>query len=90
MTIKETAKQLHKLSHGRINGEKFTLRELTEVINMWMRNSDTYVGQISLNDGDWFFLIDRFPHDNSQFDYYIPDTRKREKDLVKNFLGIDI
>lgn len=90
MTIKETAKQLCKLSGGHINGERYTLTQLKEVLSMWMRNTDTYVGRIALPDGEWFFLISRFPHNDNQFDYFIPDTREREKDLVKRFLGIEI
>ena len=84
------ARQLHRLSKGHINGEVFTLPELGEVLQIWMRGSDEYVGQISLPDGDWFFLIDRFPHDDSQFDYLIPETREQEKKLVADFLGIEL
>lgn len=90
MTLNQTARQLHKLSKGRINGEKFTIQELKEVLAMWMRDSDTYIGRITLPDGEWFFLVDRFPYDKKCFGYYIPDTREHEKDFVKNFLGLEI
>lgn len=90
MTIRETAKQLHQLSNGRINGEKFKLRELEEAISHWLKTSDTYVGRILLPDGEWFFLVDKFPYERNQYDYYVPDTREHEKELVKKLLGIEI
>ena len=88
MTIKEITKQVHKLSGGIVNGEKFTKKQLEDAIKMWMRTGDSYIGEISLPTGNWLFLIERFPHERNQFDYWIPDTRDQEKHLYK-MLGID-
>ena len=87
MTIKEIADQIYRMSKGQVNGEKFTKRELENVFRMWMRTGNEYIGSVILPDGEWLFLIDRFGHDQSQYDYYIPDTREHEKSLYKA-LGI--
>lgn len=88
MTIKEIAGQLHKMSKGHINGEKFTKRELENVFQMWMRNSTRYIGSITLPDGEWLFSLDRFGDKADQFDYTIPDTREQEMELMYKGLGL--
>ena len=87
MTIKEIADQIYRMSKGQVNGEKYTKRELENVFRMWMRTGNEYIGSVVLHDGEWLFLIDRFGHDQNQYDYYIPDTREHEKALYKA-LGI--
>lgn len=88
MTLKEVTKQLHKLSGGHINGEKFTRKELETAISAWLKTGDSYIAEINLPDGNWLFLIERFPTDQNQYDYWIPETRKQEKHLY-HLLGID-
>lgn len=81
MTIREISKQLHQLSHGIINGEHFTIRELERTISMWMRGSKRYICEITLADSSWLFSIDRFADAADGYDYYIPDTREQEERL---------
>ena len=83
MTIREVATDLRRLSNGWINGKKYTLQELRQDIAKWMRFDDVYIGKITLNDGEWFFLIDRLPHEQNHFCYYIPETREEEADLFR-------
>ena len=83
MTIREVAIDLRRLSNGWINGKKYTLQELREDITKWMRFDDVYIGKITLNDGEWFFFIGRLPHDQSHYDYYIPETRADEADFFR-------
>lgn len=87
MTIKEIADQIYKMSKGRVNGEKYTKRELEAVFRMWMRTGSEYIGIVVLRDGEWLFLIDRFGSESNEYDYYIPDTREHEKSLYR-VLGI--
>lgn len=84
MTLREVASQVHALSHGRVNGEKFTKRELKNVFTMWMRESTRYIGEITLADGNWLFALGRYA---DEYDYWIPDTREQEQRLY-DALGI--
>lgn len=86
MTIKEVSNQLFKLSKGKVDGQKFKKKDLESYLSLKMGRRDAHLGRINLPDGEWLFLLDRFPNDKSQYGYYIPDTRERETILLHNFL----
>ena len=85
MTLKQTAKYLRQVSNGWINGKKYTYKELVEDMTEWMDGKETYIGKVTLADGEWTLLISRFPLDRNQFDFYIPDTRKHEAEFLRTF-----
>lgn len=87
MTINEMARQIHDLSKGQVNGEKFTLKELTDVFRIWLKSSDCYIGEITLPDGNWLFEIEQHSKRIDGYSYWIPENRKQEQRLYEA-LGI--
>lgn len=83
MTIKEIAKQIHGLSNGLVNGEKFTKSELEIAFQKWMQTGNRYIGFVVLPDGKWLFSLDRFGQKSDEYDYFIPDNRGQEQELYK-------
>ena len=83
MTIKEIAKQIHQLSGGMVNGEKFTKAELEIAFRKWMQTGNRYIGSVVLPDGEWLFSLDRFGQKPDEYDYFIPYNRGQEQELYK-------
>ena len=83
MTIKDIASQIHYMSGGRINGEKFSRREFETALRMWMRDSERYIGSVTLNDGEWWFKVYRFGSGADQLDYDIDGDRLLDELLGK-------
>lgn len=91
MTLHDISTQLHNLTGGHINGERFSKQELEGAIRRWMRNPEglkipnRFVIEVELKDGRWLATIDRFADSPDGYDYYIPDTREQE-DLLRKAL----
>lgn len=85
MTLREVSSQLYSLSvAGYFNGEKFTKSQLTEAMSHWMRTRKSYIGEIALPDGRWFFEVTNY---GGGYDYYIPETRQQNDALRNRLLG---
>ena len=79
MTLHDVATQVHRLSRGRINGERFTYAQLKANIATWCRiGNGRYIGSIVLPDGEWLYEL---TSGDFGYDYYIPDTREQENAL---------
>ena len=85
MTLREVTNQIIELSPI-INREKFTKERLykqcasmfrPEAGELKVKNSLIYT--ITLPDGVWYFKITQYAP--GQFDYEIPETRKREQQI---------
>ena len=88
MTINEIAGQLHKMSKGHVFGRRYTKRELESKLRLTMARRNEYTGIITLADGEWLFSLSKFGDKADQFDYYIPDTREQETELMYRSLGL--
>jgi hypothetical protein len=89
MTIHDVASQLHNLSvGGYFNGVKFTTGQLQNCIadafcsEATLAIPHTWVMEISLPDGRWFFSIEHYNDKPDGFDYTIPDSREQESKLL--------
>ena len=82
MTLREVTNQIIDLSNI-INGEKFTKERLYKQCSNLFRGDlkakNALIFTITLPDGEWFFKITQYAP--GQFDYEIPETRKREQQI---------
>ena len=81
MTLHETAKQIHSLTGGRVNGEQYTLAQLEKNISTWcMIGNGRFIGSVTLPDGEWLYELTSGDYG---YDYCIPDTREQENRLYE-------
>ncbi len=83
MTLTSTVSSLVRLSvDGHFNREKFTADRLRKQLAAMVREKgDSYIGEIALPDGWWFFEVFRFSDAADGWDYYLPETREQEARL---------
>lgn len=85
MTLHDVATQIHSMTGGHVNGEKYSLAQLEKNIATWCRNAEGhYIGIVSLPDGDWLYELTKGDYG---YDYSIPDTREQENRLY-DVLGL--
>ena len=92
MTLREISTQLHSLAvGGYFNRERFTRKRLLDTITAAFREPDTlaikgtFVMEIALPDGWWYFTITRWGDGPDGYDYFIPDTRE-DSDRIYSLL----
>lgn len=92
MTLREVSSQLFHLSvNGGFNRERFTAKKLLDVLTAHMQEAqfnplpNTFVMEIELPDGWWFFTVNKYGDDSNDYDYWIPDTREQEQKLWDRF-----
>lgn len=95
MTLHEVTNQLYYLSVGGFfNRQKVTKRWLHDYLDTLLvrsnrnkRTPKTIVMEIALPDGWFFFSINSFIDGNRMgFDYYIPDSKEKSKQLFDSLL----
>lgn len=86
MTLIQMADSIYRLSMGHVlNGEKHT----KEGFRYWfermffLNDRKNVLFSMVLPDGEWLCIA---THYDDGYDYYVPDTREQEADLLKRFL----
>lgn len=86
MTLHDIATQIHHISAGRVNGERFSRHELEATLGRWLREPQSrYILEAELPDGRWLVKAENLGR--GMFDYYIPDTREQEAALKAELFG---
>lgn len=89
MTLKQTCNEVLKLAvDNTINGRKFTLDQLYKQTSALLSDEpagNLLVYSIMLEDGEWWFSINRYSDKADGFDYYIPETREQEAKFLKRY-----
>lgn len=87
MTLNETAYWLMRLTGGKLNGETYSRKELTEVLKNAFRTGKSYFMHGTLPDGEWLIEVLQYRDARDGYDYYLPDTREEEARLIEKFLS---
>lgn len=88
MTLRETTTQIISLSNvlnGEVRSRAWLERYVREMFSPGhgpLKLGDSIAMLIALPDGEWVFTIDRCA--NSEWGYYIPETREQEQRLWKS------
>ena len=87
MTLVQMADSVYKWSYGHVlNGEKHT----KEGFRYWfermffLNDRKNVLFSMAMPDGEWFCVA---THYDDGYDYYVPDTREQEGELIKRFLN---
>lgn len=93
MTLHDVASQLHNLTAGRINGERWSLTQTQRYLHNWLVRIPAIEGKaqaeqyltVTLPDGEWLAKAERLA--GGEYDYTIPDTREQESRLWAEMLA---
>lgn len=90
MTLNNVIDQLYAMSvAGYFNGEKYSKREFAAYLKSVFRaelNTRSWVMEIALPDGRWYFKVYRWHDDADGFDYWLPTNRQEEQELLTQLL----
>jgi hypothetical protein len=81
---------------GYINGIKVTIKDIELYIRKMFRNEEhlaiphMLLMQIALPDGKWYFAVNHYGGRVDEFDYYIPETREQEANLIHRFVKQEV
>lgn len=91
MTLNNVTDQLYSMAvAGYFNGEKYSKLEFAAYLKGVFRaelNTRSWVMEIALPDGRWYFKVYRWRDGSDGFDYWIPTNRTEEQKLLTQLLS---
>ena len=91
MTLNQTLRSVHSLSHGVINGERMSLKRLTAIVTGLFRGTPKLGNRVAIEvtmpDGVWLCEIVRYADRRDGYDYDLPETREQEARIWAELLA---